>query len=43
MAICLSCGVIMNDLDMFKHICNPADVPIAGTAKKPTTTPVAVV
>jgi hypothetical protein len=43
MAICFRCGVIMADEDGPKHVCNPADVPVAGTAKKPTTTPVAVV
>jgi uncharacterized membrane protein len=43
MGICTQCGVIMNDADIGKHVCNPADVPSVGTAKKPTTTPVAVV
>lgn len=43
MAICTKCGVIMADEDAQKHLCKPSDVPVAGTALKPTTTPVAVI
>lgn len=38
MAICLKCGVILNDADINKHICEVADIPAAGQMKKPTTT-----
>ena len=42
MAICTNCGYILNNEDMGKHVCKAADIPVAGTAKKPTTTSVAV-
>ena len=42
MAICTKCGMIINDADADKHICNPADIPAKGKVKKPTTTEVSV-
>jgi hypothetical protein len=38
MAICLKCGIILNDVDVATHVakgCDPSLIPAAGTIKKP--------
>jgi hypothetical protein len=42
MALCTSCGAIINDADILKHICEPADIPAVGQMKKPQTTAAAL-
>lgn len=38
MAICTSCGAILNNLDVDKHKCKAFNVPDPGKVKQPKTT-----
>jgi len=42
MAVCTSCGAIINNDDVSKHICNALNIPEKGKEKTPTTTEKAV-
>jgi len=34
MAICMKCGILMNDKDISKHVCSPSDIPAEGSEKR---------
>ena len=38
MALCLNCGAILHEQDVFKHICKTENKAVKGKEKIPTTT-----